>query len=81
MKIYKLNFPNIKTGSIIYYTYTYSLELGKTMNSQYFPLLWKFQDIYPKLDSRFELIIPYEIDFRDVPKNISFKKINSQARI
>lgn len=81
VKLYKLNFPNVKTGSIIYFTYTYDIELGRTIMSEYFSLDHDFQSTYPTLDSRFELTIPYEIDYKAIPKNVTFRKVSSAEEI
>lgn len=71
-KVYKFNLPNIKAGSIIYYTYTYFLDIGDPTTTLYYPLEWRFQGKYPVLESWFELNIPNEIKFSVVPKNIKF---------
>lgn len=49
--ISKFNLPSLKTGSVIYYTYTIS-QSGYTIPD------WTFQNIYPTLCSEFEISVP-----------------------
>lgn len=76
-KMYKFNLSNIKVGSIIYYTYTYKMDLGKSLVSDYFPLSWNFQNSYPTLESKLELKIPFQVNFSAIPKNTHFTNVNT----
>jgi hypothetical protein len=77
VKIFKFNLSNVTPGTIIYYTFTYKMELWKPAFSEYFPINWTFQNIYPVLESVMELRIPAEVNFQEIVKNTTFKNVST----
>lgn len=60
----KINFPNVKVGSIIEYLYVFV----SPMNLDNKPTPWYFQGSIPKLWSEIEFTIPYYFHYRTIQK-------------
>jgi hypothetical protein len=79
VKLHKVNLPNIKDGSIIFYTFTYKFDLARI--SKYFDFDWAFQSTYPTLSSAFELTIAPHSNCQITPKNTSFTPVFSEDEL
>lgn len=74
--LYKFNLKNTRSGSIIFYTFKYKIDLS--YSSKYSGLTWEFQNRYPTLNSEFELLIAPHSFYKVTPKNIEFEPILSE---
>lgn len=79
-KIYKLSLPNARPGTIIYYTYTYTVPVTpRDIAYQFIPFSWAFQGRYPVLESIFSLSVPQNFRAKLIPKNVRFSTVLSQT--
>jgi hypothetical protein len=76
VKIIKLNFPNIKKGSVIYYTFTYKYEVpdGSRGSQYYVPVTWAFQNDCYTDDSYFDITLDNDLVYDEYGQNVVFQQ-------
>lgn len=80
IRILKFQIPNTSPGSIVYYRFSYN-DFAPRSDQTILPFKWVFNNFYPTIHSRFEVVTPESFEFFSNSNIIRFDTIGDAQQL